>query len=71
MKRTQSRFIRLAVLALIVGAIVALVGTHSVAQDPEPPEPGRSGAGAERQLETFEPTEKVPADSAVAFPVDI
>lgn len=73
---------RLACLGAFI-AVVAILGPHTAAQDPpakdpasasestEAPEPGQSGEGSRRQLETFEPSEKVPADSAVAFPVDI
>ncbi len=45
------------------------------AEEPSPPpspeneqEPGRS---QEDELESFTPSEKVPADSAISFPVDI
>ena len=36
-------------------------------QESEPPQPKRS----EEPLETFVPSEKLPADSAISFPVDI
>ncbi|MEO1084795.1 MAG: hypothetical protein AAFY88_11190 [Acidobacteriota bacterium] len=60
---------RLAFLLLLLLLLLAL-GAHSAAQAP-PADPGRSGAGGEEPLSTFEPSEKVPADTAVAFPVDI
>lgn len=59
---------RFAFLLLLL--VLAALGAHSSAQAP-PSEPARSGAGDEEALSTFEPTEKVPADTAVAFPVDI
>ena len=65
--------LRLAGATLLVLAVLVL-GPHSAAQGPEAvpqPSPSRSGAGAEEELETFVPTEKVPVGSAVAFPVDI
>jgi hypothetical protein len=33
--------------------------------------PGQSPAAPDDELETFVPTEKLPADSAISFPVDI
>ena len=65
--------LRLAAAVLLVLAALVL-GSHSAAQDPEAtPQsaPSRSGVGAEEELDTFVPTEKVPVGSAVAFPVDI
>jgi len=44
--------------SLVAGALWA-----ASAQEPAPKE--------EPELEEFEPTEKVPADSSVSFPVDI
>ena len=38
---------------------------------PGPEAPAQSPAGQEEELETFVPTEKLPADSAISFPVDI
>lgn len=61
----------LALLALSLGG-TAMGGT---AQDgPVPataPQPGVSGDGAGEDLDTFVPSERLPADVAVAFPVDI
>jgi hypothetical protein len=51
-------FYTLVASSLIAGALWA-----SSAQEPKPKE--------EPDLEEFEPTEKVPADSSVSFPVDI
>lgn len=52
-------------LALFLLFLLALVlGPSPAAQDA-----GREGAADE--LETFVPTEKLPADSAISFPVDI
>jgi len=51
-------FYTLVASSLIAGALWA-----SSAQEPKPKE--------EPELEEFEPTEKVPADSSVSFPVDI
>ena len=58
---------------LLLAFFLLLMGPYSVAQTPgsSDPTPTRSGAGTEEELETFVPTEKVPADSGVAFPVDI
>ncbi len=53
----KKRTLIASLLALSLLAL-ALTGPETPAQDPEP-------------LETFEPTEKLSADSAVSFPVDI
>ncbi|MEM1182438.1 MAG: hypothetical protein AAGM22_29090 [Acidobacteriota bacterium] len=54
---------------VLVVLLIAAWVLHSSAQGPA--EPARSGAGDEESLSTFEPSEKVPADTAVPFPVDI
>lgn len=51
------------VYALLASALLAGGLWASSAQAPAPKE--------EPDLEEFEPTEKVPADSSVSFPVDI
>ena len=57
-----------AILALIAFLSAVPVGT-GVSGDPSP---GSQGAGtSDPALEEFVPTEEVPADSAIAFPVDI
>lgn len=63
-----------ALLALL--ALLLLLGAHSSAQaPPAPTEPAAAEpagtASAPEPLTTFEPSEDVPADVAVAFPVDI
>lgn len=79
MKKTLRSLLRLA----LVAGFLLLAGPHSVAQSPGPseptpekpnpekPNPTQSGSAADETLETFVPTEKVPADTGVAFPVDI
>ncbi len=60
MKLTASIFSLLLLLLAL-----ALLGPATPAQDP-------AGQDAdEQELETFVPSEKLPADSAVSFPVDI
>ncbi|MGH9389159.1 MAG: hypothetical protein ACRD1Z_06035 [Vicinamibacteria bacterium] len=49
--------------ALLAATVIAGALWASSAQEPPPKE--------EPDLEEFEPTEKVPADSSVSFPVDI
>ena len=60
---------RLLLLALLT--VLAWLGVHLAAQSPPAVGPGTSGTGGEEELETFTPSERVPADTAVAFPVDI
>ncbi|MEM6794209.1 MAG: hypothetical protein AAF725_09515 [Acidobacteriota bacterium] len=60
--------LRNARLLLLVLAAALLTGPTSTAQNPAA---GRSGEGPEESLETFDPSEEVPAETAVAFPVDI
>jgi hypothetical protein len=50
---------------LLCGALMS--SDTRAAQSPEPQQPKRS----EEPLETFVPSEKLPADSAISFPVDI
>ena len=50
---------------LLCGALMS--SDTRAAQPPEPQQPKRS----EEPLETFVPSEKLPADSAISFPVDI
>jgi hypothetical protein len=49
--------------ALVVSSLIAGALWAASAQEPKPKE--------EPELEEFEPTEKIPADSSVSFPVDI
>lgn len=58
--------------------LVFLLTAGAAGPDPEPAGDaevegveGAGGGEAERPLETFVPSETLPADSAVAFPVDI
>ena len=62
--------IRLAVVVL--GALVT-VPMHPGPGSAEPGagETGRSPAELEKELEEFVPSEGLPADSAISFPVDI
>ena len=50
---------------LLCGALMS--SDTRAAQSPQPEQPERS----EEPLETFVPSEKLPADSAISFPVDI
>ncbi len=61
--------------ALLILAL-ASIGPDTPADDPgqaaqEPPAPAGTPEAEDEPLETFEPTEKLSADSAVSFPVDI
>lgn len=56
---------RLALLLLLAATLGGPAPAALPATDPQ------TGAGDEEELETFVPSEKLPADSAVAFPVDI
>ena len=63
----------IAILALITFLSAVPVGT-GVSGDSSPGSPGASTpptGTSEPGLEEFVPTEQVPADSAIAFPVDI
>lgn len=51
---------------LLIAGLFVIVGPSLTAQDPQD-----AGEQAEEELETFTPTEKLSADSEVAFPVDI
>ena len=53
---------------LLLVAALALIGPAAPAQDPAP---AAQDEDAAPELETFIPTEKLPADSAISFPVDI
>lgn len=52
------------VLALSLGGVAP-------AETPQTGIGGATGAVGEEELETFVPTETLPADSSVSFPVDI
>jgi hypothetical protein len=67
MNKTLRSLLRLA----LVAGFLLLVGSHSVAQSPAESDPTQSGGASDESLETFVPTEKVPADTGVSFPVDI
>ncbi len=72
----RRRLLIASILGLSVLAF-ALIGGPQAAQEPpaaapEPAEePALEGPPGGEPLETFEPTEKLSADSAVSFPVDI
>jgi len=66
--RNQRWARHLAALATIPGEIYGL----AAALTPEPqPEPAAASQATEPDLPEFIPSERLPADSAVAFPVDI
>ena len=61
------------VLLAVAALSAAPVGTESPAESTSPPAEA-AGAAEEKDeelLEEFIPSEEVPADSAIAFPVDI
>ncbi len=67
-------FLGLSFFALIL--VLLSIGPETPADDPgqppaEPPAPPAAEPVDTAPLETFEPTEKLPADSAISFPVDI
>ena len=47
------------------------VDSGSSSAGSSPTEAGPEAEGEDQSLETFIPTEKLPADSAISFPVDI
>lgn len=55
-------------LAILL-AVLLILGPSSTAEDPAPQ--AASGVAPEEEDDTFIPSEKVPADSALSFPVDI
>lgn len=69
------------VLLLVAGALIAFgsPGSAEREQASEAPESASAGSpqaeeaeeGGGKPLETFIPTERLPADSAISFPVDI
>ena len=67
----RRRLLIASVLAISLLALAA-IGPDTPADDPgqEPPAEAETSESSE-PLETFEPTEKLSADSAVSFPVDI
>jgi hypothetical protein len=67
-RRTSSR-ITLGALALALAAIATLLILGSPPASIAAPDNG--GGAPEGELEEFVPSEELPADSAVAFPVDI
>lgn len=54
-----------------VWAVQSSTGASEQERQEEPGEQKRSPQEIEEELEDFVPSEKVPADSAVSFPVDI
>ena len=73
----MKRFLIPLVFALLI-LVFAAVGPDTPADDPqqatEEPETSSARAGVEEELEppeTFVPSEELPADSAISFPVDI
>ena len=69
------------VLLLVAGALIAFGSPGSAEKEQtaaaarstteESTQAEESGESEERPLETFVPTERLPADSAISFPVDI
>ena len=55
-------------LCLLITAL-AMVGPAAPADDPAAGD--QEEEASEESLESFTPTEKLPADSAISFPVDI
>ena len=66
------KYVFCAFLALALALLGArLASTSTMAEGPSsPPDSGQSQQ-QENELPTYTPSEKVPADSAVSFPVDI
>ena len=60
------RLVRLLLLGLAGLAAIASAGDQAAPQAPSTPAPAPAG-----DIEDFVPSEKVSADDAVAFPVDI
>ena len=58
MKISVATVLFLLFVLLVLGVVVATA-------------PAQSPAAPDDELETFVPTEKLPADSAISFPVDI
>lgn len=61
-------------LFLVLLLVLALLGLNTTAQDTAGQDTAGSGsapAETEEELESFVPTEKLPADTAISFPVDI
>jgi len=71
----MSPLVRLCLLALLAGGALASAGDQRTPEAPPPTPPAATPASPAPapgpDLEEFVPTEKVPADEAVAFPVDI
>ena len=69
--------------SILAGALMGLPGQQTTPEAPAPPpveeepppplspESTETPASQEDELEPFTPSEKVPADSAISFPVDI
>ncbi len=55
---------------ILLTAALAVLGPATPADGPDQGESAGQG-DSEEPLETFIPTEKLPADSAISFPVDI
>ena len=66
----MSTLVRLLLIALVGGGALAVAGDQAAARPGQEATPTPTPA-PEEQLEEFVPTEKLPADQAVAFPVDI
>lgn len=64
-----------ALLLAILLLTLLVLGPSSTAEDPTSAVAlsgdGVDGSGDEEALDTFVPSEKLPADSAISFPVDI
>ena len=71
MKRMLPRLLLILLLAGLVGVAVSQPGDEPPPAPEQVPEPSEADEVDETPLETFVPSEKLPADSAVAFPVDI
>lgn len=67
----MSPLVRICLLALLAAGALASAGDQGAPPAPAPPAAATPAPRTAPDLEEFVPTEKVPADEAVAFPVDI
>ena len=66
------KYVSYALLALALALLGArLASTSTMAERPSSPPDSGESRKQEKELPTYTPSEKVPAGSAVSFPVDI
>ena len=70
MKPFKRRFF-VAILAVLVFIVALTTGWLTADAGPQQEPPEAPASTAEEPLPEFQPTERLPADSAVAFPTDI